>query len=121
MGEETVSVAQPLLALAIVGRAAEAIGARVCLTWQGAEAVCGPDGVALNAAAAALCEEAVVTISLAKTAPQLRSLLRPRQTHARTVDPCTWAMLDAYAHKTYAPATEASRRAGAGGGTSDDD
>ena len=36
-------------------------------------------------------------------------------------DPKTWARLNDYAHRNYAPATEASRLAGAGAGTTDSD
>lgn len=37
-----------------------------------------------------------------------------------TVDPAAWARLEAYAHRTYAPDTEASRLRGAGAGLIDD-
>ena len=37
-----------------------------------------------------------------------------------TVDPSAWARLEAYAHRTYAPDTEASRLRGAGAGLIDD-
>ena len=39
----------------------------------------------------------------------------------RRVDSETWARLTAFAHRTYAPATEASRLAGAGAGLTDND
>ena len=46
----------------------------------------------------------------------------PRLPHPRcAVDPTAWATLAAFEHKTYAPATEASRLAGAGAGLSDND
>jgi len=44
------------------------------------------------------------------------------QLHARvSVDPVVWQALGAFAHNTYAPATEASRNSGAGAGVSDND
>ena len=45
---------------------------------------------------------------------------RPCQTRADVGDR-TWALLDAFAAKTYAPATEASRLNGAGAGLTDND
>ena len=39
----------------------------------------------------------------------------------RCVDETAWATLNAFAHRTYAPATEASRLSGAGAGLSDND
>lgn len=41
--------------------------------------------------------------------------------HRGTVDPQVWAQLESLAHRTYAPATEASRMLGAGAGVSDND
>ena len=36
-------------------------------------------------------------------------------------DPAIWALLNSFAHRTYAPATEESRLLGAGAGLSDND
>lgn len=44
----------------------------------------------------------------------------PLHTRA-SVDPATWDALAAFAHHTYAPASEASRNLGAGAGTTDND
>jgi len=44
----------------------------------------------------------------------------PKQTRA-TPDPAIWDVLTAFAARTYAPATDASRRLGAGAGLSDND
>lgn len=44
----------------------------------------------------------------------------PQQTRA-SPDPATFAALNRFAHRTYAPATEASRLKGAGAGTNDND
>ena len=49
-------------------------------------------------------------------------LSSPRpQTQRADVDANTLATLNAFAHRTYAPATEASRLKGAGAGLSDND
>ena len=45
----------------------------------------------------------------------------PAPRHSATVDAKVWALLDRFAGRTYAPATEASRLAGAGAGTTDND
>jgi len=46
----------------------------------------------------------------------------PRKLASRAhPDPAAWAVLNALAHRTYAPATEASRQAGAGAGLTDND
>ena len=58
----------------------------------------------------------MVTIAVCDGAPPAHV---PR--HSATVDPKVWALLDRFAGRTYAPATEASRLAGAGAGTTDND
>ena len=50
------------------------------------------------------------------------ALTTPRKQNARACpDPQDWGVLNRFAHRTYAPATEVSRRRGAGAGLSDND
>ena len=59
---------------------------------------------------------AKVTLALAPaTGPHLALVSR------RTAPTAAWEALNVFAHKTYAPATEASRLAGAGAGVTDND
>lgn len=116
-GPERASVAQPLLVVAMLGRAAEATGMTFALEWNGATAVCGPDGFTLESAAASLAPDASILLRRVGNAPPPV----PTDVRARAVDAAAWSSLERLASRTYAPATDASRRAGAGAGKSDND
>lgn len=108
----------PAMLLPFAGLAARALGCPVTLEWAGVRAV--TDGATLDLAASApaalLADAGLVTVVAGGrvTAP------RPRQTRAHPIA-ADLAALDAYAQRTYAPATEASRLHGAGAGLSDND
>jgi hypothetical protein len=51
----------------------------------------------------------------------VESQVRPASTHGIATDPGSWARLAAYVQRTYVPASERSRREGAGAGLIDND
>ena len=107
-------VRQPLLlgfALAVaVGRTGTSLVAR----WDGAALGVTADGA--SAQGSLLASEALVTVEPGRLDGQ--RLVAP--VAGWSVDPAAWARLEAFAHRTYAPDTEASRLRGAGAGLIDD-
>lgn len=120
-------VAQPLLVLALMGRTAAATGACFALDWDGGRAVCSRDGIMLDAPATAIATTAVAPTAVrlrvaALVPPPARCGVARRGTaQSRPVDPAAWAVLDRFAARTYVPATDDSRRTGAGAGLTDKD
>ncbi|MEQ9695600.1 DUF3726 domain-containing protein [Shimia sp. SDUM112013] len=113
-GFSVVNLVQPLVLLPFVAMAARRLQTVLTVECSGARAI--TDGAAL------WMEEALPDI-----APRIRVMAAgtaqsdgPKATRARP-DPAAWAILDSFAHRTYAPATEESRRLGAGAGLSDND
>lgn len=115
-GVTTAPVLVSPLVLAPLAAAARDLGAAFAVAGGGGRLVVMPDGPAGDLDALSI--ERVEALSIAAstgagTAPW------PAMARARRVAVETWRALDAFAQRTYAPATEASRRAGAGG--TDDD
>jgi len=92
---------------------------QVDLTWGAARLSVSENGIhitgALGPVLAAKAGKVDIVLSnkprIAALTPRSRALIRPE----------IYARLNRFAHKTYAPATEASRLAGAGAGLSDND
>ncbi|HSF94555.1 MAG TPA: DUF3726 domain-containing protein [Thermohalobaculum sp.] len=110
-------VAAPLLIVPFLCRAARDLGCVIRLGNAEHELVATPDGPAadwhwLNGDTAE-----GLTVSLAEVEP--RAAREPGAAPWRVAVE-TWRALDSFAHRTYAPATEASR-AGAGSGVPDSD
>lgn len=107
----------PLLILPFLAVMAEAQGRMVGAEIAGARATLSPDGGLSVSAAVPLVASATVTLRFDATpegpvvADGLRSACATE----------TIAALNAFAHRTYAPATEESRLAGAGAGLTDND
>ena len=100
-------VFQPLLLWPFVGFASRQIGQPLSITWEGGSAV--TDG-------ASLCTlgqypDAQADLAIAPYSGVFST--GPKLTRA-TPDSCAWDRLSQFAHRTYAPATEESRRLGAG-------
>ena len=111
------SVAQPLLLLGFVQMAARRLGQPVRLTIGAVQFCVTGDDIAVEGDLPDLPDQSDVTAALAD-APFGTALIR----HSRAdVSDGAAAILTAFAHRTYAPATEASRLAGAGAGLSDND
>ncbi|WP_146347185.1 DUF3726 domain-containing protein [Phaeobacter marinintestinus] len=109
-----IDLSQPMLLLAFAGSAARQLGHPVTLTCNSVVAVTDGSGLALSG-----------TFPIQAKTVDIRlggQMDTPLQTATRvTPDQNAWATLERFAHRTYAPATEESRRLGAGAGLSDND
>ena len=111
-------VMHPALILPFGASAAQQSKKQVSVSWDGLTAMTNSSGVRLVGATAAFTSAYAVQV-----------LVRPEGTadpvtsHATRTTPDAehWATLNRFAHRTYAPATEASRLLGAGAGLSDHD
>lgn len=112
--------AAPLLLAPYAASVARATRQAVELAWPGVTLTITPDGgLAARGAGASVAARSAERVRCQRCA-------EPPATappgHSRcVVDAGSWRQLDALAHRTYAPATEASRLAGAGAGLSDND
>lgn len=103
---EFAQVRVPVLVVPFVARMAQAKACRVALVTDHGKAVIDGDGVMMRGDL-----RHTATIQMAVTA----DFLDPPQTASRAEpDAADWAILNAFAQRTYAPATEESRRKGAG-------
>lgn len=123
-GIKLAKTAAPLLLAPYLANVAKHTGKAVVLTWQGVE-------IMLTASETAVTGEMdQVTV---ETAPRVEirtdhsSVLPDHLPRCKTVERChdlddeVRTCLEAFAQRTYAPATDASRLAGAGAGLSDND
>ena len=106
------AVTQPVLLVPFAANVAQQNNRTVTLVWTGCRAT--TDGANVELSGAPLERASHVTVSSDGTisVPKQR---RSRATPAHGV----WSVLNRYAHRTYAPATEESRRRGAGAGPND--
>ena len=109
-------VLAPVLLLPVLAFMSKAHGQPISVEVSSGQAVLDGDAIEIEAA---MDDASPVRI---RTGAPHRSVVqaRPCQTRADVCDR-TWALLDAFAAKTYAPATEASRLKGAGAGLTDND
>lgn len=109
----------PVLLAPFAAGVAKLTGAAAELSWAGAVMTFTSEGVAIDA------DDAAVTTRWADSGRCRRAentvVASPTGTPGRAVDAETWSRLSAFAHRTFAPATEASRLAGAGAGLTDND
>lgn len=116
---ETGPIAFPLLLAPYVACGARPRGVVFELTWPGVTLTLAPDGLAIAGAEATLSARIADGVKC-RVAAEVR--VPPRATESgRAVDAETWSRLSAFAHRMLAPATEASRLAGAGAGLTDND
>ncbi|MGI9423927.1 MAG: DUF3726 domain-containing protein, partial [Hyphomicrobiaceae bacterium] len=108
-----------LLLAPYAAAAAVQTGKSLELHWSGVIMAIAPESVSIEGDPAAVA---------ARSADWVRCRLGDRamnavvsRTPVRTVDAETWSRLSAFAQRTFAPATEASRLAGAGAGLTDND
>lgn len=111
-------VAEPLLLLPFAACAARHLGSATSVEWTGLTATTDGAHLALvadrNAPAASIAQQVIVQTCPGPHAPVA-------QTTRATLDQRDWQILDRFAARTYASATEQSRLLGAGTGTSDND
>jgi hypothetical protein len=115
---------QPLLLLPFAAAVAGITGLIIELSWAGMVIVMTPQTVLLKGDSAALtipCADSLRCRSI-ETAESAAASAPISASHSgREVDMGIWQQLDMFAARTFAPATEASRLAGAGAGLSDND
>lgn len=112
-------MAHPVLVVPFAAWAALHIGCPVVVSWQDVQMATDGYNLWINGpadqAGATRADRVICAVSASKQhrmkAPELRGAVTA---HA-------WDSLHGFAHRTYAPATEASRLRGAGAGTSDND
>ncbi len=114
-------VTQPLLVVPFVATIARRNDYALSLIWDGCQVVFTPQDVHVDMTAPdALLPDIPVQMTFRRHDGPAPDTATPRAMRGR-IAPDLWAMLGSYAHRTYAPATEASRLMGAGAGLSDND
>ncbi len=107
-------VVRPGLLVPFAGYAAQYLGQPVTMTWAEGSAVTDGTGLVWSGAAVAQAKRVEIAVGGVCDQPSVgcdRASPSPRDLNS----------LERFAHRTYAPATEASRLKGAGAGTSDND
>lgn len=108
------AIASPSLLIPFAAYAAHSMKQVVCMEWSDGSAT--TDGTDLSFKGHLMATATYVTIrrdgTLGSPAPMCQ-----RAAPSGAI----WATLERFAHRTYAPATDASRRKGAGGDTTDND
>ncbi|MYF88446.1 MAG: DUF3726 domain-containing protein [Boseongicola sp. SB0676_bin_33] len=107
-------IASPVLFLPFAGWAAAMIGANLQVTWPGGCAFTDGEALALHGDPAQDLDG--VTVAVSGEMPETR----PVASRAFP-DPSAWGRLGEFARRVHAPASEASRRFGAGGADGIDD
>jgi hypothetical protein len=111
--------ASPMLLLPYLDAAARIAGRSVTVSWEGVSVTCGaPDGIPAPMTPD-LTTDMVDSVSILPGAPCDADATPP--TARADIPEDTAQRLDAFAQRTYAPETEASRLAGAGAGLTDND
>jgi hypothetical protein len=111
--------AQPLLLAPYIAAAADLADTVIELSWTGATMVFTPQGVSIEGDRAALTARGADSVRCRRIESDLD--VSPMGAPGRDVDAETWSRLNAFALRIFAPATEASRIAGAGAGLTDND
>jgi hypothetical protein len=109
----------PLLLVPFASIIANLSKTTVKVSWYGAEFVCASGCFQVTDETAVIAPASVESVCCQRTTA---SISPPTHTWERTeVSAENWAQLNTFAERTFAPATEASRLAGAGAGLSDID
>ncbi len=116
---EMAHVSHPLLIVPFAAWAAIHINAPVAVSWLDIHVETDGFGIWVNDPQ----NQIQATLPAFVTCTRARHREDPVSTPAQrgTAQPSSWAMLNTFAQRTYAPATEESRILGAGAGTSDND
>jgi len=123
-GDELVlhDVIAPLLVVPFAATAARQLGRPVAVAWAHLVATTDGETLRISGALEGTSDECAERVGCrtATSVDDAPGEPLPRVTRAR-IDHACLARLDAFAQRTYAPATEASRSRGAGGASTDDD
>ena len=114
-------VAQPVLLIPFAARAARFLKRALRLDFNGAQFVLTETGDPIGVLSAVITEDLpeVRCEIVAERLPLAPA--KPASTGGVVADPQFWTRLSAYVHRTYVPASERSRREGAGAGLIDND
>jgi hypothetical protein len=116
---EILAVAHPLLLVSFVAQIGEGQSKDFRVSWAEVEIVCGVNGLTVKGERSALLKKHASAVKI-KYSSDKASAIEERQLRAEVNDNA-WELLERYAHRTYVPASEASRLAGAGAGLTDND
>jgi hypothetical protein len=111
--------AQPLLLAPYAAGAAKSAGCAIELSWAGAVMILAPEGLSIEGEPAALTARGADGVRCRRA--ERAAAESPAGAPGRAVDAETWSRLGVFAQRTFAPASEASRLAGAGAGLTDND
>lgn len=113
-------IAFPLLLAPYAAIGAKSRGAKIEVSWPGVTLTIAPDdGLAVEGDMAAVATRTAEGVHCRPAAKD--AVTPPAGEPGRAVDAETWSRLSAFAHRTLAPASEASRALGAGSGLVDSD
>ena len=120
-GIETGPLAWPLLAAGFLGQAVFTQDQAVALAWGDVRIVLWRDGLVVSGDRPGLEVDTCPTLRVESAAGDITG--DPLSLHVgdAAVDQQAWTRLEHMAHRTYVPASEASRLAGAGAGLTDND
>jgi hypothetical protein len=111
--------AQPLLLVPYVAGAAKLTGAAITIAWDDVAVTLVSDGECIEGDHRSLAARSTARV-LCRLADSVDELSAPASlANEPAVPAATWNQLATFAQRTFAPATEASRLAGAGAGLSD--
>ena len=113
------STRQPLLLAPGAAAAARLSGSTIELSWDGVTMVLTADGAAIEGSQEALKSELARRVFCRTT--QRVAIICAARKRGRAVNAESWSRLDDFAHRTFAPASEASRISGAGAGLEDNE
>jgi hypothetical protein len=113
-GVRVEEILAPLLLMPFAALLAETARQTVTLSWDGGTAVTDGTGLCLDGKVLARAPWVDLSPGGKMDAPA-------EACHRAQPDPRAWGRLNAFAQRTYAPATEASRRKGAGADATDND
>jgi len=113
------SIAFPVLLIPFVSSAAKMTKTALSLSWTNVVIDISPDGIRIDGRADDVCVEQIDDVQCARSADTASTFVVP--SFRRDVDTNAWGRLNIFAQRTFAPATAASRLAGAGAGLTDTD
>ncbi len=118
---ELARVAWPILFVPFAATVATATGASIALEWPGARFTFADGCVRLDAALDATVEVSARHASCGRLAGAAHGTLVKPEIAGCAVDESVWSRLDGFVQRTYVPASDESRRKGAGAGLLDTD
>lgn len=115
-GTRLENVAHPILLAPFAGLSARCLESSVALEWDDTRVATDGEAVVVTGAIGAASASVTVKIGSRFAAREVQPKCSRANPNARDLE-----VLNRFAHRTYAPATEASRLSGAGAGLSDND